>query len=92
MGCALASPTPRTTLAHEAHGTVGFRGLHAVSRKRITKQMVIAAITLPDQVIDSYHRRKLYRKGYERDTLEVVAKEEENKLIIITAYILGLEP
>jgi hypothetical protein len=58
-------------------------------RKRITKHMVIAAVTMPDQIIDSYRGRKMYKKSYETDMLEVVVKIEDNKLIIIIAYLLG---
>ncbi len=60
-------------------------------RTRITKQMILETIDQPDQVLNSYRARRLYLRHYHSDTLEVVAKEEDNKLIIITAYIVGQE-
>jgi hypothetical protein len=57
-------------------------------RSRITKQMVVNTVTVPDEVEDSFKNRKLYRKKFETDTLEVVTISEDNKVIIITEYIL----
>lgn len=54
--------------------------------------MVVEAVSSPDQVVASYRGRLLYRKALEADTLEVVVKEEDNKLIIITQYFLEPEP
>ena len=61
-------------------------------RSRVTKQMVIEAVTEPDEVLASFRGRTLFRKAYEKDTLEVVTREEDNTIIIITEYILEREP
>jgi hypothetical protein len=61
-------------------------------RTRISKAMVREAISSPDQVLDSHKGRKLYQKAYEADTLEVVGVQEDNKIIIITEYMLGQQP
>jgi hypothetical protein len=53
--------------------------------------MVIEAVTVPEEVLDSFRGRKLFRKTYEKDTLEVVTASRDNA-IIITEYILEREP
>jgi Domain of unknown function (DUF4258) len=60
-------------------------------RSRITKQMVIDAVSDPDKALESYRDRKLYQKAFETDTLEVVTRQEDNTIIIITEYILEQE-
>ncbi len=57
-------------------------------RSRISKKMVTETINEPDQVIVSYKNRQLYQKTYGKEILEVVAIKEDNKLIVITQYIL----
>jgi hypothetical protein len=54
--------------------------------------MVTETVSAPDAILDSHKGRKLYRKHYEADTLEVVAVQEDNKIVVITQYILGKEP
>ena len=54
--------------------------------------MIVETVNSPEEVHNSYRERKLYRKTYETDTLEVVVFEADNKVVIITAYILGQQP
>jgi len=62
------------------------------NRPRITRRMVVETVTSPDEVVASYRGRLLYRKALETGALEVVVKEEDNKHIIITEYLLEPEP
>ena len=57
-------------------------------RTRITKGMVLDTLQHSDNVLKSYRGRQLYRKSYGEEYLEVVARKEDNKLVVITAYIL----
>lgn len=57
-------------------------------RSRITKRMVLDAVKDPGKVTQSYRNRMLYQKSYNAETLEIAAIQEDNKLIIITAYFL----
>jgi hypothetical protein len=59
-----------------------------LKNRGIKKRLVIDVLTKPDEIQDSYRGRRLYRKSYSQDMLEVVVKEEDNKLVVITAYIL----
>ena len=60
-------------------------------RPNITKALVLSAIRKPDNIKPSYRDRKLYRKRYGGYWLEIVAIKEDNKLIIITQYLLEVE-
>ena len=57
-------------------------------RSSITKQMVYECLQNSDDVLSSYRDRELYIKRINNGLLEVVAVKEDNKLIVITAYIL----
>ena len=57
-------------------------------RSRITKSMVLDCLKNSDEVLQSYRGRELYRKQHGKEFLEVVARKEDNKLIIITQYFL----
>jgi hypothetical protein len=57
-------------------------------RSRITKSMVLDTLHNSDEVQQSYRGRKLFRKRYGNELLEIVAVQEDNKLIIITQYFL----
>ncbi len=57
-------------------------------RTRISKKMITETINKPDRVTVSYKNRQLYQKTYGNEVLEVVAIKEDNKLIVITQYIL----
>lgn len=61
-------------------------------RPRITKHMVLEAVSSPDHIVELYRGRRLYQKIIEVDTLEVAVKEEDNKHIIITEYFWESEP
>lgn len=61
------------------------------NRPNITKTMILSAINNPDTVKPSYRGRLLYRKLYGNNWLEIVAVKEDNKLIIITQYLLEVE-
>jgi len=65
---------------------------HAVNqlkiRTRITKQMVVETVKNPDETSLSYKNRKLYRKRFSEEILEIVTTLEDNKTIIITEYLL----
>ena len=60
-------------------------------RGRITKNMVLETIKQPDRVKSSYRQRELYQKYFGEDLLEVVATQEDNKIIVITEYFLKEE-
>ncbi|HEX7633500.1 MAG TPA: DUF4258 domain-containing protein [Candidatus Saccharimonadales bacterium] len=57
-------------------------------RTKITKSMVLDGLHAPDEVVDSYRDRHIFRKQYGTEWLEIVTVKEDNKLIIITQYIL----
>lgn len=57
-------------------------------RSSITKVMVIDAIHHPDNILTSFRNRKLYQKEHHDAMLEIVAIQEDNKLIVITEYLL----
>ena len=57
-------------------------------RSRITRRMVLEAVQNPDNVIESHRDRRVYQKSYGKETLEIVAIQEHNILIIITEYFL----
>jgi hypothetical protein len=50
--------------------------------------MVLEVMHNPEQVLESYRNRQLYRKQYGNEWLEVVTIKEDNKIIIITQYFL----
>ena len=57
-------------------------------RSIITKVMVLDTLTNSDEVLESYRGRKVYRKKIGEEYLEVVTVIEDNKLIVVTQYIL----
>lgn len=57
-------------------------------RERITKKMVKEAVENSDKLAQSYRGRQIFHKKYGTETLEVVAIKEDNKIVIITQYIL----
>jgi hypothetical protein len=66
--------------------------VHAVKqlqvRSRISKSMVLDALRDPDEILQSYRDRQLYRKRYGEEQLEIVIVQEDNKLVVITQYYL----
>ena len=50
--------------------------------------MVVRTINFPDTILPSYRERTTYCKGYSGDTLEVVVRHEDDKIIVITEYFL----
>jgi hypothetical protein len=50
--------------------------------------MVIETLKSPDEIIQSYGVREIYRKRYGKELLEVVITKEDNKAIIITQSFL----
>lgn len=60
-------------------------------RPNITKAMVLSTIHKPNKIKSSYRDRMLYCKLYDGYWLEIVAVKEDNKLIIITQYLLEVE-
>lgn len=50
--------------------------------------MVLEVLRDPDEVAKSYRGRKLYRKRYQDEWLEIVVVKEDNKLIVVTQYFL----
>lgn len=69
---------------------------HAIDRlgirENIKKRMVLETINSPDEISPSFRGRRLYRKVYNNRILEIVAKEEDNILIVITQYLLERKP
>lgn len=65
---------------------------HAMDQRKvrtgITKSIILETIKHPKNVSTSYRGRGLYSKQYGQQLLEVVAVKEDNKLIVITAYLL----
>ena len=57
-------------------------------RQRITREMVVEAIENSGEVLESYKGRKLFRRTYSNEVLEVVTIEESGKIIVITEYFL----
>lgn len=58
-----------------------------ISRK-ICLEDLRGTISEPDRILDSYKDRKLFQKKIHDKILEVVTVEEDNKIIVITAYLL----
>lgn len=59
-----------------------------VNRPRIKHEMVLETISIPDVVTISHRQRNLYRKRFGGETLEVVAVNEGDTIIVITQYFL----
>ena len=57
-------------------------------RQKIKKSMVLETINNPDAKQGSYKDRLVLRKNYGKEILEVVCKKEDNKIIVITQYLL----
>ena len=57
-------------------------------RSRITKHMVLETLRKSDGVSQSFREREIYRKKFGAEYLEVVAKKEDNKIVVITQYFL----
>ena len=62
--------------------------LDQIKKRNITKISVIKTINDPDEILPSYRKRKLIRKSFNDKILEVVTTIENNKVIVITAYLL----
>ena len=57
-------------------------------RPRITWEMVVGTIENPNETLESYKGRRLFRKAFQNEVLEVVTIEESGKIIVITEYLL----
>ncbi len=57
-------------------------------RSRISKQMVLDTLQKSDKIDKSYREREVYIKKFGDEYLEVVIKKEDNKIIVITQYLL----
>ena len=58
-------------------------------RSRITWEMVVGTIENPNETLESYKGRKLFRRTFQNEVLEVVTIGESGKIIVITEYLLG---
>ena len=65
--------------------------LNQLKRRRITQKMVIEALSEPIRYLPSYRDRTLIRSRFGAKIMEIVARLENNKLVIITAYFLKNE-
>ena len=64
---------------------------HAKERKRNRKipvAQIDQTIRKPDKIIKSYRGRLLHRKQFGSKILEVVIRNEKEKLIVVTLYYL----
>lgn len=64
---------------------------HSIERlkhRKISRNRVIHTISHPDEQPPSSRERRLNRKRFGSKILEVVTKNEDTKIIIITAYYL----
>jgi hypothetical protein len=57
-------------------------------RSRVTKAMVLSTLRNPDEILQSYRGRQLYRKRYKEELLEIVAAQEDDKIVVVTQYFL----
>jgi hypothetical protein len=57
-------------------------------RTNITRAMVRKVLNDPDNISRSFKGRRLYRKAYGQQILEVVTVKEDNKLVVITEYFV----
>jgi hypothetical protein len=64
---------------------------HAVERmhaRDILKLEVYATVKSPQEKVKSYRDRTIYTRKFGFKTLEVITKLENNKLVIISAYMV----
>ena len=61
---------------------------HQRKKRAIDRIHILDTVKNPDEVINSYRSRKLYRKWIQRKLLEVVTVKERDTIIIVTAYYL----
>lgn len=64
---------------------------HALDRLRrrgVSKTRVVSSIKSYDDLDESYRGRKVFRKKFKSGELEVVAVEEDGRIVVITAYYL----
>lgn len=64
---------------------------HAIlqnKKRKISKIQILKTINNPDEIIESYRGKKIYRKKIRNKTLEVITIKEDNKIIIITQYFI----
>lgn len=62
---------------------------HALDQLRergISKLMVVETVRHPDEVLDSFRGRQLFRRAYNGLMLEVVVVREDNRHVIVTEY------
>lgn len=64
---------------------------HAIERmnsRDISKLQVYATIKSPQEKVISYRDRIIYKRKFENKTLEVITKQENGLIIIISAYMI----
>lgn len=64
---------------------------HAKARlkqRKISKNKILQVIKNPSETDFSYRDRRIYRKKFSDIILEVVTTNEDDKLIVVTAYYL----
>lgn len=64
---------------------------HAVSQireRKISKEFILITVQSPQKVIPSFRSRMLHQRRFGDKILEVVTREEDDKIVIITQYWL----
>ena len=64
---------------------------HAVKRlefRKISKRRVLTTLDKPDKVLFSFKGRGVFRRKFEHKILEVVARREDDIMVVVTAYYL----
>lgn len=64
---------------------------HALERMKergISKLQVYATIKSPQEKLKSFRDRIIFKRTYKLKTLEVITRLEDNKIVIISAYMV----
>jgi hypothetical protein len=62
---------------------------HSIQRnkiRKIPKKRIVETIKNPQEIINSYRGRTIYRRLYRAKILEVVIKPEHDKIVVVTQY------
>jgi len=64
---------------------------HRIRQRRISKARIERTVLQPDKVLAGFEKRMLAQRDFSGSTLEVVYVQEQDVIVIVTAYTLEEE-
>lgn len=64
---------------------------YRIRQRRISKTRIESTVLQPDKVLASFEKRMLAQRDFSGSTLEVVYVQEQDVIVIVTAYTLEEE-